>query len=515
MKLSSVKKTDNLKKQPYFKAGVTNFYSDFDGTFLQHKYRHDVFCRLDGIGPREEFLKNGKEPFQAYYSHFDDFIQTAKGKNKNKFNFTITTGRNRAEYNHILKRIKSDGLTIPVPDRLIVRNGADIYKKRNKTFDFFKSDADEPFLKEDFIQQKRRKVKCLSGGWDGNKVRKTIKEFFGGITVNDEASEDKIVVFEAETENSFYQHGMHFKEKLSQITPEPKHYAAIKNNGNLNFQIFLPEHLGNEKTLKKLEEELLKKFKKSAKAIHSGHSENQNKKFGQIMLSPKINGNSINKLFDTKAEVDKILKKRLNDLVIVAGDDGNDARMLNLFEYIKEGEKTYSFSADNLKKIYKLPLITIFVDNSEQKGKSAISSGTLNIPYDEIDNYFNSDGNVRFIHVLPGNNTGKPQNLSEAVELAIKEYAKRNKRYRNKLPKELREMIEKNTNSYPIDKSISENLEANLKVKLWNPINNSKAAKTGSKLNLTNKKIGILFLTVFALLAGIKTISNKMKNKKE
>ena len=61
---------------------------------------------------------------------------------------------------------------------------------------------------------------------------------------------------------------------------------------------------------------------------------------------------------------------------------------------------------------------------------------------------------------------------------AIKEYAKRNKKYKEKLPEELKALIKSNTYNYPINKSISESLEARLGVKLWNPIDNLAERKT-------------------------------------
>lgn len=516
MKINNIRKSDALKRQPVFRAGVTNFYSDFDGTFLPYKYRHDVFCRLDGTGPREEFLETGKKSFQKYYGHFNDFIQIAKGKDKNKFNFIITSGRNRAEYNYILKRIRSDGLSMPVPDRLIVRNGCDIYKRRKDIDDFFKSNVDELFLKQDFIQQKRTEVKRATGGWDGNEIRKIIKNFFSKLQKDDNSpNKSKVTVFEAETENLFYQHGMHFKEKLESINPKPLNYAAIKDNGNLDFQIFLPPQQIEGKMLKKTEEELCKQFKNRDFIWIKSGIKNQHGKFGQIILSPKINGKRIDKLFDTKAEVEKIIKKCSNDLVIAAGDDINDVRMLNLFEYIKEGESSSALNAENLKKIYNLPLITIFVDNSKQKGKSVPYIDSLNISLDKIDDYFNSDGNVRFIHVIPENTIGKPKNLNEAVELAIKEYAKRNKKYKDMLSEELKTLIKNNKTDYPINKSISESIEAKLGVKLWNPAVNSKTIQINNKIKFLNKKTSVMLLGAFAFLTTVKLLFGNIKNKRK
>ena len=127
MKISAIQNVSNRNTKPLFKAGVTDFFSDFDGTFMPHKYRHDVFCNNSPSSPRKEFLESGKKDFQEYFDSFGEFLDTLRGKESKKLSFTITSGRNRPEFNYYLQRIRQDGLSIPIPDQLEIRNGGEIY----------------------------------------------------------------------------------------------------------------------------------------------------------------------------------------------------------------------------------------------------------------------------------------------------------------------------------------------------------------------------------------------------
>ena len=78
MKISAIQNVSNRNTKPLFKAGVTDFFSDFDGTFMPHKYRHDVFCNNSPSSPRKEFLESGKKDFQEYFDSFGEFLDTLR-----------------------------------------------------------------------------------------------------------------------------------------------------------------------------------------------------------------------------------------------------------------------------------------------------------------------------------------------------------------------------------------------------------------------------------------------------
>ncbi|MBR1977024.1 hypothetical protein IKA15_01950, partial [bacterium] len=179
MKISAIQNANTRNTKPLFRAGKTDFFSDFDGTFMPDKYRHDVFCNDLPASPRKDFLESGKKEFQEYFDGFGEFLDKLRGSGeKKKLNFTITSGRNRPEYNYFIRRIREDGLTVPLPDQLIIRNGGDVYSKRTDIGDFFATDEKEVFLKSDFSQGKRDLVKTLSNGWDGDEAREIITNYF-------------------------------------------------------------------------------------------------------------------------------------------------------------------------------------------------------------------------------------------------------------------------------------------------------------------------------------------------
>lgn len=513
MKISAIQNSNNRNFKPSFKAGVTEFFSDFDGTFMPHKYRHDVFCR-DGAGsPRHEFLKNGKKGFQEYFDDFGEFLDKLRGKGESKLNFTITSGRNRPEYNYYMKRIREDELRVPLPDKLIVRNGGDIFTKRKDIEDFFTSSEKEAFLKSDFTQSKRDSIKEMSNGWDGDEVKKTITNYF---TTN---GKKDCTVFDADTIGAFYGEGMHFNSKRKMMSPVPENWAALEDNGNIEFNITFPSKNSEKDYATRIKNGLNKELEKGGfNFISKTEKVNEGKEFERIIVRPSLNGASqadgekITKLFDTKAQVKKIMEGKLNDLVVVAGDDSNDAQMLDLFKYIdlEKGEET--ISEKNLRKIYDLPLISIYVDNTAQKanGKTVISQTTKD-DIRKLEKYFNSDGNVRFIHVVPDNTIGKPQSLNEGLQIAVREYAKRNPEFEKNLSPEMQELLKKSTNDYPIDKSFTENLEKTLGAKLWNP--QGKKPMIIVDPPAPKKDFIILACAIAGITAGAVAIFRHIKNK--
>ena len=465
MKISAIQNTGKMNTALSFKAGVTEFFSDFDGTFMPHEYRHDVFCKNSADSPRHDFLKSGKKGFQDYFDSFDSLLSKIRGKDSDKLSFTITTGRNRPEYNYYMERIREDGLKVPLPDKLIITNGGDVYTKRQDIGDFFASKEKEVFLKSDFLQSKREQVKSATQGWDGKKIRGIINNFFEGKPYN-------YTVFEADTDGVFYADGMHFNSKRQMMPSPPLDYAALKDNGDLQFHVNFPYYNSEKTFLETTRKALAEKVSDGGvQIVFRSYAPKNLDGFGEIIIAPSINGGKIEKVFDTKIKVDEIIKKGLNDLVVVAGDGSNDARMLDLFEYIDLEDGADIISEKNLKKIYDLPIVSIFVDNSSGKESTKkIASSITQETIENLEKYFNSDGNVRFIRVIPNNNIGKPQSLSEALQIAVGEYAKRNAEFAKNLSPEMQELITTAKTGYPIDKKFTEGLEQTLGAKLWNPI---------------------------------------------
>ena len=560
MKISAIQNLNNRNAKPLFKAGVTDFFSDFDGTFMPHKYRHDVFCNNLPNSPRKAFLESGKKDFQDYFDSFGEFLDTLRGKEGKKLSFTITSGRNRPEFNYYLQRIRNDGLKVPIPDRLVIRNGGDIYTRREGVEDYFNSGMQEAFLKSGFSQSKRDAVKEAAGGWDGDKIReiiakylkslpamsedvkteeafklwpfissnfeqkgnimRTIREEYDKLLYSDmseneiaehihnsakaykesktagldeteaakvfedidgrirdiaykitKAKQNGCTIFEADTDGVFYADGMHFDSKRKMLSPVPENWAAFKDNGNLEFHINFPSAYSNDRNIYQISDNLYKELRDAGfDFAHRVHESKKGRTFGDISVRPLVNGEGINKLFDTKAQAKKIMEGKLNDLVLVAGDDKNDLRMLDLFEYIDLEKGESRISEKNLRKIYDLPVISIYVDNAASKTKEAVmTTKTAGMPIEELEQYFNSDGNIRFIHVIPDNTVGKPKSLLEGAQIAVREYAKRNPEFRKNLSPEMKKIIENIGDDYPVDKAFTEELEKQFGTKLWNP----------------------------------------------
>ena len=605
MKISAIQNITTRNAKPLFRAGKTEFFSDFDGTFMPHKYRHDVFCNDLPTSPRRDFLESGKKEFQEYFDAFGEFLDKLRGQGDKKLNFTITSGRNRPEFNYFIKRIREDGLTVPLPDQLVIRNGGDIYTKRKDIDDFFATAEKELFLKTDFSQEKRDMVKTITKGWDGDEAREVIINYFktnlgmnevekmaeaaklwdiiapavddGGnfydallaqydkiilsdmkepeiiayiqnlagiykeqqTTGLDDAEkairlkeiDDKIgdiaykiakakqggfAVFEADTDGAFYAEGMHFDSKRKMMTPPPERYVALKDNGNLEFHLNLPRDTSQKEILEFMRADLDRQLGKGGvRIISKTHRAKGENGFGEIIIRPAIEGKKINKVFDTKLQVEKIIQGGLNDLVVVAGDDSNDVRMLDLFEYIELEKNDKPICEKNLRKIYDLPVISIYVDNSADKtgGKSLVTSKTRD-SLEDLEKYFNSDGNVRFIHVVPNNTSGKPQSLLEGLQIALREYAKRNPEFEKNLSPEMQELIKQIKTDYPIDKKFTQELEQALGAKLWNPVTIKETIEeTGTNTIKKGIKKGHLALIACAV-AAVTGIFAFIKNKK-
>lgn len=583
---SNSSKIDNSKIA--FCAGKTTLGSDFDGVYMPKIFNHDSICRNN-----PEVNKN---EFQSYFDSFDSFINTAKGKD-DKFALEITTGRNLGEFNFFLKKIKEQGLKIPMPNSVTISNGADTFE--NKNANYFTSDAAEAFSPNDFSTAKRDWVKEASKGWDGDNIKKAVNEVIESAiispkknrrvqnlgefidvkdgrsvgrlakiydeiirsdmdkeqiknhieklsanTIANSENPDKVKtdiwvltnkifkdkqtpkefsVFQAKTLQSamFYDEDMTLEGQLRKLDPRPEEVIAMNDNGNLNFHIGLTQSETNQQVelAKRLSEKLTAK-----NIIHNIESIREDassvgfnsEKLSSVTITPLINGQKLDKFHDYKKQMDEIIKGNTNDLVIVAGDGPNDAKLLNLFNYIGEnGMKENFTNIETLKKLYDLPAISIFVDNGQKVNDGGID-------FDLIDKYFNSDGNVRFIHVDPKCKE-KPQNLLEATKVAMKEYAKRNVEYAKNLSEQMQDELSKMTYEYPIDKEFIEKLEEENNIKIYNPAPalDFEKLKTAAKTEILNdatkapkSKTGIIIAAVLAVGGVIAGVIVKNKNKK-
>ncbi len=151
-----------------FTAGKTSLYSDFDGTFIPAQYSHDSVCNYKPPVNRMEF--------KAYFDKIWELFGKLRGQGEeSKFDFVITTGRNIAETNYFLNRLKEQDLWVPLPEKLVTCNGQDeFYKNVKSDEEFYRTPGKDAFVKENVNQAKREYYK--SKGWDYNGLMAKLKE---------------------------------------------------------------------------------------------------------------------------------------------------------------------------------------------------------------------------------------------------------------------------------------------------------------------------------------------------
>lgn len=550
MKINSIKSYN-----PAFKAGVTNLFSDFDGTLMPKMWRHDSIVKNNP--PINE------DAFKKYFDKFKSLLDAIRGNGKEpKLNFSVTTGRNIHEFNYLMQKLKERNLEIPLPDTLITCNGGDEFLSNPETGGFFRNSAKVPFLMKDVNRGKIEWIKQKSG-WDGQQIREAIKNelqetvippalnfeqttFIGKIKgfmpsgmrkewANDllttQRTESELVRFLEDSSKSFMEsmnegqknsanstikeiakqltggtHRFHILEaptnqcnysypnsnltlqsKLEQLNPIPKYYASLRQDGDLSIQTAFPWLInpnttkdyihkstlvmpkGNEistYTHKGLANKIKEKFPNmgislKCRDISDEAFNNLGTKTSALELRPELKlsntfldvGGTLDKRIDIQRKAKEIVDKGLNDLIIVAGDGSNDVPAIDLRNYIRPSSfdmkllkvgmvPPEKLSKESLKKLNKLPIMSIFVINPNKKDYF-INYIRL------IEGDLNQDGVVRCILVDKGN-SNYPQSLDEAVEIAIREYSKRNRTFKKNLTPEMQERIKNNTKEYPI-----------------------------------------------------------------
>jgi hypothetical protein len=484
-------------KTPYisFKAGIVNLSSDFDGTYMPAEFNHDAICR--------DKTPVNKTKFQEHFDQFEKTANILKGNGaESKFNFSVSSGRNIHEFNYFMQKIREKGLKILLPDSLVTGNGGDEFHRNSG--DFFHSDQKEAFSVDNANKEKRENIKNETNGWDGAKIKEQIKNFFNQSEIR-----------EVQTTNLFYAPGMSLQDNLREKPSD--NFVAIRNDGDLGIHLALSKNYAYN--LKQTRENLTNKLKENGTQLitrdvlaDSYSIGKDGEKLPTIEIFPEIKNDAITKEYDIKKKVEHIQKNRTNDLVIVAGDARNDFEMLNLFNYTNEKEDFSNIHT--LKKVYDLPVISIFVNNGKSSQDKLLNS--LNITADKADDYFNSDGQIRFICV-DKNDPRKPQTLDEAILVATKEYAKRNPEFRKNMSSEAKAKIDSMKYSYPISKNVISQIEEKAKAKLSNHSentdevikNNKKPLSTKGKVAIFGSVVGGLALVDYFIYKELKNSRNK------
>ena len=320
----------NHRFSPSFGAGKVDLYSDFDSTYcpVSHSDMH--------------FATPEKRPdFVRYCNSMNDFFD----KTKDGLKFHITTGRTFGEYQNVSTLIKNKGFRLPLPDTFIAKNGSDEYIKTGTDGDFYDNNV-FPFSYDKTNIEKEADIKAKTG-WDGEKIKTKLKELLKKYNFR---------IVEADSENSpkdygekslfFYKGLPDERNRRFEGTDKPEWVAGLRNDGHCKIFVSYPPDMlttpERKAALKDIQNQL---DGLDFKAFRSVKQDRNGKNRVVEILEPKVSGagdskHGLTKLYDTKEAVKRAVEN--NDLVIAAGDDGNDFIMLNPLQYItpsKEAKK--------------------------------------------------------------------------------------------------------------------------------------------------------------------------------
>lgn len=349
--------TINNNQKINFQAGKTKLYTDFDGTFMP--FSHNDICNND------EFIKNNhkKMQFNNMYLKFEEFCK----KMKTKFSFVITTGRSKAEFDYFIGKIKQQNLTFAPINALITRDGCDGFHKG------FWGD----------LKLSKRKIKQLekqAPGWNRDKIAVDLKQML-------KKTNPEIVIVDSCINKHQQDYGELSLEYNLKRMPEKdkRYYASFEDKSKLNIDIAFPYGMnidGIYDSFQKYckEKKLavsIEKYDPDFCSIIPNYDKMGNYQLMParvISIKPMVDAKTnLTKLHDVKQKVSENIKKKNNDLIIVAGDGSNDETMLNPLNYldlygINISDNTNSQNIfknqDLLCKLRELPFISIIVGNN-------------------------------------------------------------------------------------------------------------------------------------------------------
>lgn len=381
----------------------TKIFSDFDGTYMPTQFNHDSICSTQPTVDRNKF--------QEYFNDFDSFLKS------DDIDLTITTGRNLHEFNYFMKKIKQLGLSIPLPNNLIIINGGDKYKRSEE--DYFSSENQEMFEEKniDFIQ--REKLKKYVRSWDGDAIKQAISDFISNLPFN-------LMQLNPKTHQGMfgYKDNLTLQENLTNL-PDKLNYTSLRDDGFYQIRLTAPNNSPYLNDLKHIPELLSSLgFDISSDIIendgetyvNSIQDPNSCSTGTNILIKPETNGKitTLDKFHHVKLALEEAQEAKSDDLIIVCGDGENDIQMLDLSNYIDGMQDSNDFSKEEFKEeIENLPMISIFVRNK--------TNANLDEKIAQLQRNLNFDGKTRFI-VVNGSNENTPHSLLEALKQAKESY---------------------------------------------------------------------------------------------
>ncbi len=320
-------KSDNLLSTLYRiqfpEKGKVFLFADFDGTFMP--FSHKSVCTERSIFPKEEFSR--------YFGLLSDFLKN----NEKRLELIITTGRNLPKFIAFLEHIKRNEAHIPLPKKIIVNNGGDIYTSNNPE-NIFK-DGDAGYTNDNSVARAKRAVIKKLTGWDGSEIKNKIIAVLNSL--NFQVLEVPINEFSSTYDELTLQY---YLEKYG-LNHNTSKFASIQDDGLLGFHIAFCKELNNDEDyLNRLCQAINDSLeKKVSYSVQTTFYDWQAGYGPSIRLLPIIEGKPLNKLYDIKECLKKVMENNTGDLVIAAGDDENDLPMLTQESYKDLDSKTIPF----------------------------------------------------------------------------------------------------------------------------------------------------------------------------
>ncbi len=492
MKINGV---ENKYINPNFQAGKVRVFADFDKTFLPASHK-DFKSKLDS--QFVNFLKN-------YFKDFKTFLN----RTKDELKFTITTGRTFGEFLTMAEISRNRGFQMPLPDSFIAKNGSDEYIKNGTDEDFYNG-GDFPFKYDNVNAEKVENIKKLTN-WDGPAIKEKLKTLFESYNLR---------IVNADSEHSPNDYGErslftndklpYETDKIFQGTDKADWVVGLRNDGNLKLFITYPFDMfkSDERRdaykyfsdgIDKIFNEL--NIKNVVKKVVTNPKECGQRPW--VSYAPKVIdnlGNSsetgLDKIYDVKEAIK--LAKTNNDLVIAAGDSRNDAAMLNPGLYLKkpidDPEQLIlklNTDPDVAKEFLELPFVSIVV-----KEHKSIDS------FSEIIKHFSSGKYQKIIVVESGQ-------LEKGIKDAIRLYSEQNQSYKEKLNKDLNEVIETKVKEEDKPQKEPENNKTDSEDKSNNPPNKNQDSESS---NWWKYLLGAIGLGAVGGVIYSKNKKNKLPN---
>lgn len=447
-------RVSEIKNNIAFRAGKVNLYSDFDNTYCpaKHSSLHN---------PNDNAFMN------EYCKRMYKFFQATNGD----LHFNITTGRTFGEYESISWLLKMRGFRLPFPETVITKDGSDRFIKTGSDNDFYEN-GNFPFNYNSTQQEKEIHIKKLTN-WDGDKIHSELIRL---------ADKYQIRLVEADSENSVSDYGdksLFSSGKLNpddwtrlpskdghileHKTPVAEYVLGFRNDGKLKLNLIFPPDYGFCPERNWIYDNFVNDLKTYMQSKNIRYhldwkpADDSNHHRISCSITPEFENGELNKLYDTKKALKEAIKN--NDIVIAAGDGSNDFDMLNPIKYLDEDfvrtceeKSSYKefYSEDIQKRLEDLQKI-YNGDNSDYiKGlrKELTENGYLkklkDLPiYSVVIKKKNSKLQSLIDTFSPINKiiVTENANIDEGVKRAIKDYASKNKIFKNGMSEKFKTLI--------------------------------------------------------------------------